>query len=224
MKYSSSACDGDSCTISTSADTCTGSICLDKCGGYEGEIEHDEYKYRYYMVGATSDLYSLPSDPRPSEKAAAVFGFSINCYRGYTVDELNEISDTSGLANGTTSSFVPAEKTTPGHYTCISGCQESGGSSTDNHFFCSETTDSSCNSSFDTSSVQDYQCSTSGGDDSSDGGDDSSDGGDDSSDGGDSSASSDDDDTTQIALIAVGAVVGVAIVAGIGFVFCKIKK
>ena len=200
MKYSSSACDDDSCTISTYADTCTGSICLDKCGGYEGEVEHDEYKYRYYMVGATSDLYSLPSDPRPGEGAAAVFGFSINCYRGYTVDELNEISDTSALANGYTDSFNPAVKTTPGHYTCISGCQESGGSSTDNRFFCSDTnaTDSSCNSNFDTSSLQDYQCSW--------------------------PSSDDDDDTTQIALIAVGAVVGVAIVAGIGFVFCKIKK
>ena len=197
MKYSSSACDDDSCTISTT-DTCTESICLDKCGGYEGEVEHDEYKYRYYMVGATSDLYSLPSDPRPGEGAAAVFGFSINCYRGYTVDELNEISDTSALANGYTDSFNPAVKTTPGHYNCISGCQESGGYATGEGYFCSGSTDSSCNSNFDTSSLQDYQCSW--------------------------PSSDDDDDTTQIALIAVGAVVGVAIVAGIGFVFCKIKK
>jgi hypothetical protein len=163
MKYSPTACDGDSCTIDTSLDLYTGSICLDKCGGYEGTIEHDEYKYRYYMVGATSDLYSLPSDPRPGVDAAAVFGFSINCYRGYTVSELS--GGATAYTDGTTSSFTPGVKTTPGQYMCISGCQASGGSSTVQGYFCSGSTDSSCNSNFDPTSLQDYQCAASGGDD-----------------------------------------------------------
>ena len=42
MKYSPNACDDDNCVIDQSMDLCTGSICLDKCGGYEGTIEHDE--------------------------------------------------------------------------------------------------------------------------------------------------------------------------------------
>ena len=165
MKYSPNACDDDNCVIDQSMDLCTGSICLDKCGGYEGTIEHDEYEYRYYMVGATSDLYSLPSDPRPGADAAAVFGFSINCYRGYTYDELN--AGATDHTPGTTSNFSPAAKVTPGQYTCVTGCQASGGSSTAQGYFCSESTDSSCNSNFDPLSVQgaDYQCAASGGDD-----------------------------------------------------------
>ena len=90
-------------------------------------------------------------------------------------------------------------------------------------------TDSSCNSNFDPLSVTgaDYQCAASGGDDpsvatttavpttattaSDTGGDDS------------SSASSDDDGATSFVLIAVGAVVGVAVVALFAFGCCKAK-
>lgn len=160
MKYAPTACDDDSCTIDQTLDLCDGSICLDKCGGYEGTIAHDEYLYRYYMVGATSDLYSLPSDPRPGADAAAVFGFSLNCYRGYTLSELS--AGATSHTPGTTNSFVPAVKTTPGQYTCISECQSSGGSSTAQGYFCSDVTGSSCNSLFDPTSVPDYSCSSSG--------------------------------------------------------------
>ena len=216
------------------------------------------------MVGATSDLYSLPSDPRPGADAAAVFGFSINCYRGYTYEELS--NGATAHTPGTTSNFSPAAKVTPGQYTCVTGCQASGGSSTAQGYFCSESTDSSCNSNFDPLSVQgaDYQCAASGGDDptittesssvatttassnptpattlaptattessnptpttaasttttASDTGDGSSDDGD------SSSASSDDDGATSFVLIAVGAVVGVAVVAVFAFGCCKAK-
>merc|ERR1719399_1738413 len=53
---------------------CTGSYCLDECGGLELELlSVDKFKYRYYLVGATSDLSTLPADPKPSAAAAATF-------------------------------------------------------------------------------------------------------------------------------------------------------
>ena len=76
--------------------------CQDKCGGYEGELAGvDDFTYRYYFTGATSDLDSLPSDPKPDD-ATLYFPFTINCYRGCTYDEMTagSCSGTSGVADG----------------------------------------------------------------------------------------------------------------------------
>ena len=62
--------------------------CQDECGGFQGEIAGvDEYTYRYYFTGKTSDLDSLPSDPKP-DSAELYFPFSINCYRVCTYEEM----------------------------------------------------------------------------------------------------------------------------------------
>jgi hypothetical protein len=61
---------------------------LDDCSGKEEEIPAlDNFKYRYYMTGSTSDLTSLPGNPMPVQTD---YPFSLNCYKGYTYDELND--------------------------------------------------------------------------------------------------------------------------------------
>lgn len=56
--------------------------CLDSCSGYEATLSGiDSFKYRYYITGATSDLESLPSHPKPED---ADYPFTIKCYRGCT--------------------------------------------------------------------------------------------------------------------------------------------
>ena len=53
--------------ITHTAQGCTGTYCLDACSGLEMELPGvDSFKYRYYMTGATSDLSSLPVDPKPA--------------------------------------------------------------------------------------------------------------------------------------------------------------
>ena len=87
MKYSAAAC---TAAGTTCADPGTGTYVLDMCGGYEGEISAvDNFKYRYYTTGATSDLSVLPTNPRPSANAAPIFAFTMNCQRGYTSTELS---------------------------------------------------------------------------------------------------------------------------------------
>ena len=87
MKYSAAAC---TAAGTTCADPGTGTYVLDMCGGYEGEISGvDNFKYRYYTTGATSDLSVLPTNPRPSANAAPIFAFTMNCQRGYTSTELS---------------------------------------------------------------------------------------------------------------------------------------
>jgi len=57
--------------------------CLDSCSGYEGALSGiDNFMYRYYITGATSDLDTLPGDPRPSKED---YPFTIKCFRGCTV-------------------------------------------------------------------------------------------------------------------------------------------
>ena len=76
--------------------------CQDECGGYEGALAGvDDFTYRYYFTGKTSDLDSLPSDPKPDD-ADYYYPFTINCYRGCTYDEMTagSCSGTSGVANG----------------------------------------------------------------------------------------------------------------------------
>lgn len=67
------------------AQGCTGEYCLDSCSGLEMELPAvDNFKYRYYCApggggalihqgtcryyfsGPLSDLYSLPTDPKPA--------------------------------------------------------------------------------------------------------------------------------------------------------------
>jgi hypothetical protein len=57
---------------------------------------------RYYFSGATSDLASLPTDPRP---AADAYPFSIKCYVGCTADDLESRSCTS-TGSGVTDAYV----------------------------------------------------------------------------------------------------------------------
>ena len=55
---------------------------LDECGGLAGEIPQlDGFKYRYYLPGATGDLWSLPGSPRPS---SSDYPFTMKCYKGCT--------------------------------------------------------------------------------------------------------------------------------------------
>ena len=76
--------------------------CQDECGGIEGTLgDVDDFAYRYYFTGKTSDLDSLPGDPKP-DSIEAYYPFTINCYRGCTYDEMasGSCSGTSGVASG----------------------------------------------------------------------------------------------------------------------------
>jgi hypothetical protein len=144
MKYSSAACTNAGVTCS---DPATSSYALDMCGGYEGEISSvDNFKYRYYIVGATSDLSKLPTDPRPSAAAAPIFAFTMNCQRGFTATELTGGSTgTTGVASaytavanaGVTTQYAPDNLCKGGSYT-----------SPGTTGFCSALTTSSCNSAY----------------------------------------------------------------------------
>lgn len=53
---------------------------VSSAGGIEEEQPTlDAYKYRYYLVGAVTDRYSLPGTPTPASSAAP---FTLGCYRG----------------------------------------------------------------------------------------------------------------------------------------------
>ena len=77
---------------------------LDECGGKQEELpDLDTFAYRYYLTGATSDLYSLPGDPKPSTDD---YPFTLNCYVGCTYEELESGACSGG--SGVTSSHVAA--------------------------------------------------------------------------------------------------------------------
>ena len=62
------------------ADGADATYCQDECGGYAGELSGvDDFTYRYYFSGPLSDLYSLPTDPRP---ATTDYPFAMACYKG----------------------------------------------------------------------------------------------------------------------------------------------
>ena len=77
--------------------------CLDGCNGWEMPLLHiDDFLYRYYMIGPTSDLRTLPSDPRPDNRFAP---FSQACRRGCT------LTDTSPeCSSGTTTGVTEVRK------------------------------------------------------------------------------------------------------------------
>lgn len=133
---------------------CTGDYCLDQCGGVEAELpEVDAFSYRYYVVGATSDLSTIPNDPKPSTASAAVFSngrvsFSLNCYRGYLYSELTAGSTgSSGVTGSYTATALAgfATKYEPdglcetGSVTTLEQCTNG---------WCSSSTSSSCNSAY----------------------------------------------------------------------------
>jgi len=75
---------------------------LDECSGKHEELPAvDNFKYRYYMVGATSNLYALPSHPKPTEDA---YPFVPKCFKGCKWADLQSGSCTG--ASGVTASYV----------------------------------------------------------------------------------------------------------------------
>jgi len=77
------------------------STVTDDCGGKQEALpDVDNFMYRYYVTGPTSDLYSLPHDTPSTDQ----FPYTFDCYAGYTYDELS--SGSSGDA-GYTSDYTP---------------------------------------------------------------------------------------------------------------------
>jgi hypothetical protein len=141
-------------TYGGSYGSCTGDYCLDQCGGVQAELpEVDRHLYRYYVVGATSDLSTLPGNPKPSSSAAGAFStgrksFTLNCYRGYLYSELTGGSTgTSGVTSsytatalsGVTTTYEPSGLCAGGGFTTIEEALNG---------FCSTHTSSSCNADF----------------------------------------------------------------------------
>jgi len=76
------------------------STVTDECGGKEEALpDVDNFLYRYYVTGPTSDLYSLPHDTPSVDQ----FPYTFDCYAGLTYDEL---SSSSGEA-GYTADYAP---------------------------------------------------------------------------------------------------------------------
>jgi len=94
------------------------STVTDDCGGKQEALpEVDNFMYRYYVTGPTSDLYSLPHDTPSTDQ----FPYTFDCYAGYTYDELS--SGSSG-ESGTTSAYSPVA--TEGYTTTFSNYGLSG--------------------------------------------------------------------------------------------------
>merc|ERR1712045_395690 len=94
------------------------STLTDDCGGIQEELSAvDNFKYRYYVTGPTSDMYSLPHDTPTTDQ----FPFTFDCYAGYTYDE---ISSGSTGTDGYTSDYVPAATT--GYTTSFANYGDSG--------------------------------------------------------------------------------------------------
>mmetsp|Transcript_33525 Transcript_33525/g.72967 ORF Transcript_33525/g.72967 Transcript_33525/m.72967 type:complete len:209 (+) Transcript_33525:2-628(+) len=135
--------------------SCTGNYCLDQCGGVEAELSGvDNFAYRYYLVGAASDLSTLPTDPKPSTASAAAFGtgkvsFSINCYRGYLYTELTGGSTgTSGVTSSYTATAMAGVTTKYEPSGLCTGGQSISQAADATNGWCSTSTSSSCNSAY----------------------------------------------------------------------------
>jgi len=91
---------------------------VDDCGGIEEELSDvDNFKYRYYITGPTSDLYSLPHTT-PSDSQ---YPYTFACYAGYKYSEL--ASGSTG-DNGYTDDYTP--EATDGYTTAFSSYGTSG--------------------------------------------------------------------------------------------------
>jgi len=94
------------------------SLYTDDCGGIKEALSDvDDFLYRYYVTGPTSDLYSLPHDTPSSDQ----FPYTFDCYAGYTFKEIGE--GASG-DDGYSSSYVAEAMT--GYTTSFSSYGLSG--------------------------------------------------------------------------------------------------
>ena len=94
------------------------STLTDDCGGIQEELSAvDNFKYRYYVTGPTSDLYSLPHDTPTTDQ----FPFTFDCYAGYTYDEI--IGGSEGTV-GYTDDYVASATT--GYTTSFANYGDSG--------------------------------------------------------------------------------------------------
>lgn len=108
-------------------------VCQDACGGIAGALPGiDDFLYRYYFTGPTSDLASLPSDPKPN--TADYSPFTIACNKGCTVENWSTCSGTATA--GTTANYTAATATgmttkyqADNDLTCGSGSNSSTSSS-----------------------------------------------------------------------------------------------
>lgn len=92
-----------------SAQGCVGSFCLDSCSGLELFLpEVDDFAYRYYFTGSTSDLATLPGDPKPS---STDFPFTIDCIRGCTLSELGAVAAKCSASGYNASAHAPSPTT-----------------------------------------------------------------------------------------------------------------
>jgi hypothetical protein len=99
--------------IPCSSSSANSPYCTDSCGGLEYEIPTlDEFKYRYYMMGNTSDMSTLPSYPKPD---SSYYPYGTACRKGCLVSEY--LSGTCTGTAGYTSSYSPA--TNAGYTTAI---------------------------------------------------------------------------------------------------------
>ena len=77
---------------------------VDACSGIQEELPAlDKFKYRYYVIGSTSNLYALPSHPKP---AASSYPFTPKCYKGCNWARL--AAGTCTGATGVSGSYAPA--------------------------------------------------------------------------------------------------------------------
>lgn len=83
----------------------SGANLLDECSGREEALPGvDEFLYRYYFTGTTSDLMSLPSSPMP---ANTDYPFSFRCYKGCTwSDIMSGTRRCANAKNGTSPDYV----------------------------------------------------------------------------------------------------------------------
>jgi len=93
----------------TCAKDSTRANCLDECEGLEMELPSvDKFRYRYYIIGNTSDLNTLPSYPKPTTNYVPCL---FPCYRGCTIQALQSGACTSNGTNGFTSSYTATANT-----------------------------------------------------------------------------------------------------------------
>lgn len=95
---------------------------LDSCGGKEEEIPGlDDFRYRYYFTGDTSNLYALPGYPMPD--SSVDYPFAQACLRGCTMDQMTA-GTCEEARSGVASAYVAA--THSGYTTQFEGYGTSG--------------------------------------------------------------------------------------------------
>ena len=149
------AVDGDDCTTFVDVDDITSEWISTLPGTSVRLLQWsyssvDRFSYRYYVIGATSDLSTLPNNPKPSTAAATIrlhdwqeVVHSLNCYRGYLYSELSAGSTgTAGVTSSYTSTAVAGVTT---KYEPSGLCASTDAAT---NGLCSTSTSSSCNSGY----------------------------------------------------------------------------